>query len=99
MNRRLTFHPRAAADLADVWDYTASRWSEAKAVRYLTGLQAMLDLLRLHPEIARLREEFSPPVKLHHSGSHLVILVATAAELQVIRVGHGRSNWKALIVE
>ena len=54
---KLTFRPRAEADLAAIWDYTAATWSEVQAEAYLRGLEDTLALLAAHPEMARLRTE------------------------------------------
>lgn len=99
MSRDLTLRPRAEADLAEIWDYTAARWSVTQAETYLTGLQAALALLCAHPEIARLHHDFSPPVRLFPYRAHLVIFAADETALEVIRVVHMRSNWQGLVVE
>lgn len=98
MTRRLAFRPRAEADLADIWDYTVARWSVARAESYLTGLNDTLTLLCAHPEIAR-QHDFTPPVRLFPYRSHLLVFAADEASVEVIRVLHLRSNWRALLVE
>lgn len=72
MTRRLTFRPKAEADLAEIWEFTVARWSVAQAERYLTGLNEALALLCAHPEIARLHD-FTPPARLFPYRSHLVV--------------------------
>ncbi len=99
MTRRLTFRPQAEADLTGIWDFTAGRWSTEQAERYFTGLNQTLALLCAHPEIARLRTEFTPPVRLHPYRSHLVIFTADEEVLEVIRVVHMRSDWAAVLGE
>lgn len=98
MTRRLTFRPKAEADLAEIWDHTAARWSVAQAESYLTGLNDALALLSAHPEIARLHD-FTPPARLFPYRSHLVVFVEDESTLEVIRVLHMRSNWRVLLVE
>lgn len=98
MTSRLTFRPKAEADLADIWDYTAARWSVAQAERYLDGLNDALTLLRAHPEIARL-QDFKPPARLFPYRSHLVVFTSDETTLEVIRVLHMRSNWRVLLTE
>lgn len=99
MTRRLTFRPWAEADLVGIWDYTAARWSEAQAERYLAGLGDTLALLCAHPEIARLHQDFTPPARLFPYRSQLVIFIADEAALEVIRVVHMRSDWQGLVVD
>lgn len=98
MIRLVTFRPKAEADLADIWDYTAARWSVAQAERYLAGLNDTLALLGAHPEIARLHD-FSPPARLFPYRSHLVVFFEDATAIEVIRVLPMRSNWRVLLVE
>jgi toxin ParE1/3/4 len=96
---RLAFAPKAEADLLEIWDYTVARWSVAQAESYLAGLDQTLRLLSDYPDIARLHEEFAPPVRLHPYRSHLVIFVASEAVLEVIRVVHMRTNWAVVLGE
>jgi toxin ParE1/3/4 len=96
---RLVFTPKAEADLLEIWDNTVARWSEAQAERYLGGLDQTLRLLCDYPDIARLHDEFTPPVRLLPYRSHLVIFVATDSALDVIRVVHMRTNWAAVLGE
>jgi toxin ParE1/3/4 len=96
---RLVFTPKAEADLASIWAFTAERWSATQAERYLTGLGDTLALFRAHPEIARRRTEFTPPVRLHPYRSHVVIFTADEEALEVIRVVHMRADWAAVLSE
>ena len=99
MTRRLVLSPKALADLDSIWEYSARTWSAVQADLYLSALDDTFRLLCAHPDIARLRAEFTPPVRLHRNRSHLVIFVVDAGEVNVIRVVHGRSNWGALLEE
>ena len=94
---KLTFRPRAEADLAAIWDYSVATWSEAQAESYLRGLEDTLALLAAHPEMARLRPEFRPPVRLFPYRQHLVVFMAEAGALEVIRVLHARTDWSVLL--
>jgi toxin ParE1/3/4 len=96
---RLTLSPKAEADLLEIWDYTVERWSVTQAESYLGGPDKTLRLLCDYTDIARLHEEFVPPLRLHPYRSHLVIFVATDTALEVIRVVHMRTNWAAVLSE
>ena len=89
--------PRAEADLEDIWHYGAAEWSPEQADRYIDGLVAVFDLLRSMPRIARERTEFTPPVRIHPTGSHLVIYRIAAPHLEILRVVGGRQNWQNLL--
>lgn len=93
------YRPRAEADLSGIWAYTVEEWSESQAISYLEGLDAAIKLLSEHPEIARERKEFSPPVRIFPHRAHLVIYTFNSNTLEVIRVVHARSNWHSLLSE
>lgn len=99
MERRIVLTPRARADLAEIWAYTAREWSPGQAERYLGGLRTIFALLAASPEIARLRSEITPPVRLHPYRSHLIIFQHDAAVLDVLRVVHARSDWLDLLAK
>lgn len=95
----IKFRPQAEQDLVEIWDYTASTWSEDQALSYLEGLKAAVDLLAEYPEMARRRAEFTPAVRLHPVREHIVVYRAEDNALEIIRILHSRSNWAALLAE
>ena len=97
MSRSLILRPLAQADLRVIWDHTAGHWGQSKAEEYLLGMGRLFTLLADHPEIARERRDFRPPIRLHPFQSHLVIFTASDAALEIIRVVHNRSNWAELL--
>ena len=99
MGLSIEFRPRAEQDLEDIWNYTVTRWSAEQAIPYLEGLKAAVGLLAEFPEMARLRSEFQPPMRLHPVQEHLIIYIDHENALEVIRVVHTRSNWSAFLTE
>ena len=99
MTRVLRLRPRAQADLDDIWEFTRDRWSEDQARNYFQSLSSTFDLILAHPEMARERHEFSPPVRIHTIRSHVVIFQANEEAIDVIRIVHARSNWAAVLSE
>lgn len=99
MTSGVVLRPAAEADLGDIWDYTVGAWSEKQAEVYLTGLGQAFDRLGEFPEMARLRMEFTPPVRILPYQSHLIVYLAEDDLIDVIRVLHSRANWTTLIVE
>lgn len=93
------FRPQAQLDVAEIWDYTVEKWSGEQANIYLLGLNALLETLCEFPEIARLRTEFMPHVRIHTYKSHVIIYQNDESTLEVIRVVHARSNWHDLLAE
>jgi len=89
--------PATEADLSDIWLQGASAWGIEQAERYADGLFAHFDLLVEFPEVARERVEFSPPVRIHPSGAHLVIYRQMEQGIEVIRILHGHQNLAAYL--
>lgn len=92
---RLTL--QAEADLEDIWLHGAAKWSPEQADRYIDGITAVFELLCAIPEIARERTEFTPSVRIHPSGSHLIIYRTVGNHLDVLRILGGRQNWQRLL--
>ena len=44
--------------------------------------------------MARERQEFDPPVRLHPYGAHMIVCVENGAGILVIRILHGRQDWE-----
>ena len=74
-------------------------WGSDQADRYADGLFAVFDLLAEFPELAREREEFLPPVRIHPSGSHLVIYRLEGQGVEIIRILHAHQNLTAYLQE
>ncbi len=98
-NSRWTIRPAAEADLADIWIQGAAEWGMSQAERYADGLFALFDLLAVYPEMAREREEFTPSVRIHPSGSHLVIYRLAGQGIEIIRILHAHQNLMAYLQE
>lgn len=92
---RLTL--RAEADMEDIWLYGAAEWSPERADRYVDEITAVLDLLCAMPGIARERLEFTPPVRIHTSRTHLIIYRTVGDHLDVLRILGGRQDWHRLL--
>ena len=99
MTRDLTLRPQAEMDISEIWDFTAKQWSLGQAQDYFAGLSGIFDLLCAHPEIARERKEFTPPVRIHPFRSHVIIFAANDHAVEILRVVHSRTNWTDLLSE
>lgn len=83
--------------MEDIWLHGGAEWSPEQANSYMDGITAVLDLLCSMPGIDRERMEFTPPVRIHSSGSHLIIYRAVGDHLDVLRVLSGRQDWQRLL--
>ena len=89
--------PRARADLADIWTFTAHRWSVEQADTYAAGLTRECAALVAFPVLARERREFDPPVRIRHYQSHLIVYGIVETDIVVIRILHGNRDWQTII--
>jgi toxin ParE1/3/4 len=89
--------PAAENDLENIWHYTADNWSPVQADRYADALEAVFKLLVSMPGLARERQEFNPPVRIHPSASHVIVYRIEGDVLIVMRVLGAKQNWRALL--
>jgi len=79
---------RARADLLDIAAFTADRWGEAQAERYLTGLYSGFQTIVDRPDLRRPFLEI-PPYLRALVGKHAVFYrLATEGEILIVRVLH-----------
>jgi len=78
----------AENDLVEIYGYGFERFGETQAEKYFSELEDCFQLLSETPLISREREEFNPPVRLHHHGRHLVIYVIQDGRILIVRILH-----------
>jgi hypothetical protein len=70
----------------------ASLW-QSKPIN-ITFIYRVFEMLGENPKFARTRAEISPPVRIHPSGSHLIVFIERdEGGVLIIRVRHYRENW------
>ena len=84
---------QADQDIADLFVQGVHRFGLHQAERYENGLFDMLRALDANPLMARVRQEFRPPVRIHPYGSHVIVYVADDDGIFIVRVLHGRQDW------
>jgi len=89
--------PKAISDLESIWHYSAQTWSVEQADRYIDSLASSFDVLVSHPELARERTEFNPPVRIHLHQKHLIIYTIAAAHILIIRILGGKQDWHSML--
>ena len=85
--------PAAQRDLAHIWRTTAETWSIDQADAYIRMLNDAFGLLVEHPEMARERDELSPPLRVKRAGSHLILYQIASDHIDVVRIRHVREDW------
>jgi len=80
--------PEAEKDLTEIYLYGFLNFGEAQAEAYFAELEDCFQLLSKTPLICRERSEFSPPVRIHHHGRHLVVYVIKSELVLIVRLLH-----------
>jgi toxin ParE1/3/4 len=83
---------RAAQDVIDIYAYGAREFGVMQAEKYHESLTRIFNFLSEHPLAARERTEFSPPVRIHAFGAHVVIYLSGEAGALIVRVLGGRQD-------
>ena len=86
---------QADEDIVGIYLHGNRAFGAAQAERYQEGLFRTFARLASNPNMARLRDEFTPPVRLHPYGAHLVIYTDAGDDILIVRVLHGRQDWIA----
>ena len=93
MGYRLTV--AAAGDLSRIYTDGIHKFGRIQSDKYYDELIESLEFLARFPRAARDRKEFSPPVRIHPVGAHVVIFVREHDGILVVRVLHGRQDWES----
>ncbi len=85
---------KAEEDLIGAWIEGAGMFGAVRADRYQDGFTSAFELLAAFPEMARERQELTPPLRVHPTGSHLIVyLIRPDGDILVVRVRHHREDW------
>ena len=80
-------------DLDAIFDHGVAKWSLDHAIAYILDLERVFVLLSTFPEMARLRRELSPPIRIHPYRAHVIADDAEPVGIEIIRVLPARSDW------
>ncbi|HLY54833.1 MAG TPA: type II toxin-antitoxin system RelE/ParE family toxin [Stellaceae bacterium] len=80
----------AGIDLAEIEDYTARKWSDDQAEKYLRELFRALEALARDPGLGRRRADVPPPYLVYSVGSHLIVYryLQPANRVEVLNILH-----------
>ena len=92
-----TLAPEAERDMDDIWDFGAERWSEDQADAYARDLNGLFTLIAQHPHMASTRPGTPEGVRVHPHRAHLIAYRPDAGGILIVRVLHGRSDWRRLL--
>ena len=85
---RVLRRPRAAEDIAAVWDFIADDNPDA-ADQWVDQLDTQLRLLATQPLLGCARDELAPGIRSFPFGRYLVFYLPISDGIDVVRVLHG----------
>lgn len=88
--KAVSFSPAAAADIDDIWDYTADRWGADQADNYTDVIRDACHALAKGTKQGR--PSVLPGFQKYLCGSHVVYFLDYADHLNVIRILHQRQD-------
>ena len=83
---------KAVADLADIWNYTFTTWSEKQADIYYKMLLDTCEELAAKPTVGKSYEEVLPGLFGKRAGSHLIFYRIVLEEIEVLRFLHSKMD-------
>lgn len=88
-----TLSPRARRDLSEIWDYTAHRWGEDQADRYVRQITAVCTDLAAGRKAGRSADAIRAGYFRCTAGSHVLFYrLGDAQGIEVIRILHQRMD-------
>ena len=82
----------ARLDLASIWEYTASRWSEEQADLYVDALVMRFAWLTRHVDLWQPRPDLGEGVQTYLEQNHVIVFRRRGGRIEVIRVLHGQMD-------
>ena len=88
------FTKQAQKDIQRLIEQGWEQFGIKQAANYFDELEKIFELLAENPNMARLRKELNPPVRVHPFKSHVIVFEETdSAEILILTLRHGRENW------
>lgn len=85
---------QAEEDIIAIAEHSIVIFGPIQAKRYHSDLFNTLDLIAKNPQMAREREEISPPVRIHPFKAHLIIYqIEESGAVFVIRIRNAFEDW------
>ncbi|KAA9367488.1 type II toxin-antitoxin system RelE/ParE family toxin [Ochrobactrum sp. Sa2BUA5] len=85
---------KAEEDIIAIAEHGIAMFGPIQAKRYHSDLFNTLDLIAKNPQMAREREEISPPVRIHPFKAHLIIYqIEQNGAIFVISIRNAFEDW------
>lgn len=84
----------ADADLVAIFLRSLDDFGIRQAERYRDELKAQFERLGEFPDLARLRTEYEPALRVATHKAHVIIYEVDGGDIVIVRVRHGREDWR-----
>lgn len=89
---RLVIAPAAINDLRNIYRYGLRQWGKLRSEGYLAAIKSHFQLLTQQPFMGAERPELLPGIRSLPIESHTLFYRATANQVEIIRILHGRQD-------
>ena len=79
---------KALEDLRSIARYTEKNWGREQRNKYLSKLDASIQLIVDEPQLGRACDEIRKGYRKHHVGRHLIFYRQTTSHIEIIRILH-----------
>jgi toxin ParE1/3/4 len=84
----------AEDDVIGIYISGAEQFGLSQAEHYHNNLEKIFEFISEYPQVARVRKELSPSVRVHPFGSHFIMYnVDEAGDVFIIRIRHAHEDW------
>lgn len=88
------FTKQAQKDIQRIIEHGREQFSIKQVASYLDELEMLFALLAENSNMASLRSELNPPVRVHPFKSHVILFEETGNdEILILTLRHARENW------
>lgn len=91
---RYVLSPRAQSDMEGIWDYSAERWGNDQAERYVRALQVAIETIAANPRRAQPCDHIRVGYRKYSVGSHVIFFRAAADGIAIVRILHQRMDFE-----
>ena len=89
----MSSHRSQKADIEEIWDYTAERWGDDQAERYVGALRRAIEIVAADPKKGRVADHIRRGYRRYSVGSHVLFFRVVGDNIDVIRVLHQRMDF------
>lgn len=89
----LTFAPRAARDIDEIYDFTVGQWGMARAESYIAALRKRCEALAGGKVRGRDAGDIRAGYRRLNAGSHVIFYRTVGEAIEIVRILHARMDF------